>query len=388
MSPLDWSISHREVLELLQRLLRTDSCNPPGREGPVAELLAGVMEAAGVEVSLMPLAPDRANVLGRWRGTGSKPALLYAGHLDTVPVGGSNWRHDPHGGVTQGDMVYGRGAVDMKGGVAAMVTACIALARSGRRLAGDVIFAGTAGEEVDCVGSRDLLTHDLGPVAAMVVGEPTRLETVTAHKGALWLEITTTGKAAHGAMPEQGYNAIVAMHRLVDRLLAHRPAYREHPLLGSPTLNLGTIQGGAKTNVVPDRCALTVDMRTVPAQNHRTLVGGIQGIIDPLAHGDPMFHGSVQVICDRPPVETSPEEPLVQAALRVGREILGRSLAPKGVSYFTDASVLTPELGVPTLIMGPGDERLAHQVDERIELSAVRSGALFYVGLAEAFLSQ
>uniref|UniRef100_UPI000B7DCFC1 M20 family metallopeptidase n=1 Tax=Candidatus Entotheonella palauensis TaxID=93172 RepID=UPI000B7DCFC1 len=318
-----------EVSDLLQKLIQFDSCNPPGREEPVAEFLADVMAEAGLEVTLMRFAPDRANVLGRWRGVGDQPALLFNGHLDTVPVNKEQWQHDPHAGLIEDGILHGRGTVDMKGGVAAMVMACAALARAKVRLAGDVVFAGTAGEEVDCIGSQQLLTQDLGPIAGLVVGEPTSLEVVPAHKGALWVEISTTGKAAHGSMPEQGHNAILAMHRLVERLLAYRPAYRAHPLLGPPTLNLGTIHGGVKTNIVADQCVLTVDMRSVPGQNHETLIQDIQRIIDALEREEPDFRATLRVQTDRPPVETSTEDPLIQAALRVGQAIFDRSLTPK-----------------------------------------------------------
>jgi succinyl-diaminopimelate desuccinylase len=381
------AISLEEVTTLLQNLVRIDSCNPPGHEEPAAEFLAGVMEREGLDVTRMHIAPGRMNVLGRWRGTGAAPALLLNGHLDTVLVDKKQWQHDPHGGVIEDGILYGRGAVDMKGGVAAMVMACVALARAGVRLAGDVLFAGTAGEEVDCIGAQHLLTHDLGPVAGLVVGEPTQLRVAPAHKGALWLEIAASGKAAHGSMPEQGYNAIQAMHRIIEQLLRHEPVYTPHPLLDRPTINLGTIQGGSKVNIVADRCLLGVDLRSVPGQDHATLTRDVQQIVDTLKRDDPALQADVQVLIDRPPVTTAAEELLIQTALRVGEEIFGHAQTPKGMSYFTDASVLTPGLGVPTLILGPGDERLAHQVDERTELRSVLSAARFYVALAQAFLS-
>ena len=377
-----------ELTSLLQRLVQVDSCNPPGREDSAAELLAGVMEQAGLDVTLIRFAPGRANVVGRWQGEGNAPALVFNGHLDTVPVNKDQWQHDPHAGTIEGDILYGRGTVDMKGGVAALVMACVALARTNVRLAGDVIFAGTAGEEVDCIGAQQLLTQDLGPIAGLVVGEPTSLEVVPAHKGALWLEITTHGKAAHGSMPEQGYNAILAMHRLLGRLLAYRHTYRAHPLLGPPTLSVGTIQGGVKTNVVADRCMLQVDMRTVPGQDHEVLVRDVEAVIEAEQREDTGFQATVRVEADRPPVETSTDDFLIQSALQVGQAVIGRSLTPRGMNYFSDASVLAPGLGVPTLIFGPGDERLCHQVDERTELSSVQLAAQFYVALAQEFFGR
>jgi succinyl-diaminopimelate desuccinylase len=387
VSAIQSLVAPQETTELLQKLVQIDSCNPPGGEEPAADLLAGFMDAAGMETELMPLAPGRANVIGRWRGTGARPAMLFCGHLDTVPADKAQWRHDPHAGIIDGDVLHGRGAGDMKSGVAAMVMACVAFARANVRLAGDLVFAGTAGEEVDCLGSRDLLEHDLGPISSLIIAEPTRLEVVVAHKGALWLEIVTKGKAAHGAFPDHGYNAITAMNRFLDRLEAYRPSFRPHALLSSPTLNVGTIQGGVKTNVVPDRCVLTIDLRSVPGQKHETLVQDVQGIIDALGREDAAFRASLRVVNDRPPVETATDHPLIQTATKIGREVFGRPMTPKGIGYYTDASILTPGYGVPTLLCGPGDESLAHQVDEWVDLNAVQASVRFYVALAQAFLS-
>ena len=378
------TIPGAELGDLLRRLIRIDSCNPPGREAPVAELLGGWLQEAGLEVELDRFAAGRANVVARWRGTGDEPALLFNGHLDTVPVQREQWRHDPHAAVVEGDLLHGRGTVDMKGGVAALAMACAALARAGVRLQRDLIFAGTAGEEVDCCGSLRLATRDLGPVGALVVGEPTSLQVVTAHKGALWLEIDTSGRAAHGSMPEQGCNAIAGMCRIIERLQAYRPAHRPHPLLGPPTVNLGTIQGGAKVNIVADRCVLTVDLRSVPGQDHAVLLREVRALAATAAAAEAGVTAQVRVLTDRPAIDTPLHEPLVGTALEVAGQVLGGSPAPRGVSYFSDASVLTPALGVPTLIFGPGDERLAHQVDEHTTLSSVAAAARFYTALAQA----
>ena len=377
------AIPGAELGDLLRRLIRIDSCNPPGREGPVAELLSGWLQDAGLEVELDRFAADRANVVARWRGSGGEPALLFNGHLDTVPVERRQWRHDPHAAVVEGDVLHGRGTVDMKGGVAALAMACAALARAGIRLRRDLIFAGTAGEEVDCCGSQRLAAGGLGPVGALVVGEPTSLHVVTAHKGALWLRIVTSGRAAHGSMPDQGSNAIAGMCRIIEKLQAYRPAHRPHPLLGPPTVNLGTIRGGAKVNIVADRCVLTADLRSVPGQDHAALLRDVRELATTAA-AETGVTAQVEVLTDRPAIDTPVHEPLVGTALEVAAQVLGGAPAPRGVSYFSDASVLTPALGVPTLIFGPGDERLAHQVDEHTTLSSVAAAARFYTALAQA----
>ena len=229
-------------IELLTELIRLDTCNPPGNERPACESIAFLLDGAGYEVELDSLAGNRASVAARRKGAGGKGALVFCGHLDTVPVNRGDWTRDPHGAHIEDGKLYGRGAVDMKGGVAAMVSACLALTEA-PPLSGDILFLGTAGEEVDCAGACRFAERDLGPVSALVIAEPTRLEPGIAHKGALWLELSTQGKAAHGSMPSEGYNAIAAMNRLLNRILARKTPTQAHPLLGSQTLSLGAVHG-------------------------------------------------------------------------------------------------------------------------------------------------
>ena len=265
----------------------------------------------------------------------------------------------------------------MKGAVAAMAAALLGLARAGTPLAGDVVFAGTAGEEVDSAGARRLLTQNIGRIGELIVGEPTRLEIAPAHKGALWLEIETFGKAAHGSMPDQGRNAILAMVEVIQRLNGFRSDVAAHPLLGGPTLSVGTINGGIQPNVVPDHCAIRIDIRTLPLESHQAITGELQRRL-----GDV----SIRVLNSMPAVETPSDAPLIQSAL----ELVGRAQkgSPKlrGMTYYSDASVLAQGLGVPALICGPGDERLAHQVNEHVALEDVFAAAGFYFELAKTRL--
>jgi succinyl-diaminopimelate desuccinylase len=370
---------------ILGELVRFDTCNPPGNERAAAEHLGGLLEAAGFEVRVDPIESDRANLVARLRGAGARDALAFCGHLDTVPVDRAAWTRDPHGGEVENGKMYGRGTVDMKGGVAAMVAGCLALA-SGPRLAGDVLFLGTVGEEVDCAGARRLLEYGLGPLGALVVAEPTRLRPAIAHKGALWLEFATAGKAAHGSMPSEGYNAVAAMHRLCGRILERRIPNPVDPLLGSQTQSIGAIHGGSNVNVVPDACRLTVDIRTLPGQGHDAIVGEFQSMIDGLASDDPRFRGSIRTLTSREAVSTPGDDPFIETALAVLEEVGGCAQPPIGMTYFTDASVLQPALRVPVLVLGPGDERLAHQADEHVRVADVVLAGGYYAALTRAWL--
>jgi succinyl-diaminopimelate desuccinylase len=255
-------------------------------------------------------------------------------------------------------------------------------------LQGDLIIAATAGEEADSLGATALAARpDLGPVQAVVIPEPSYNDLYVAEKGAFWLELTTQGKTAHGSMPEMGRNAVMMMVALIGELSKKSFPYKEHPLLGGFSQSINTISGGVKTNVVPDNCVVTVDMRTVPGQDHRAILKQVQDLIADLSRRIPDFRASVKVTNDRAPVETSPNEPAVQTFADIVAEVAGERPVPKGVRYYTDAVAFVPVLKAPMIICGPGDAKLAHQPNEHVEISKLVQAAKIYT-LAAAKLLQ
>src|SRR5579884_1227705 len=267
------TIDGRLVVRLTQDLIRFQSVNPPGDEQPVAEYLARVLSDHGIEATLQPLDPGRANLLARLPGDGTG-SLVFTGHLDVVPPGEQPWDHGPFSGDLVDGRIYGRGSADMKGGVAAIVTAMIALKDAGLQPVADIVLAATAGEEAGLYGAG-VMAQDRSLEGArwLVVAEPTDLNVFIAEKGILWIDVTASGRTAHGSMPHLGANAISFMARLIERLDVSYPfPYDAGPLLGAPTLSVNTIQGGNKTNVVPDACRISIDMRTVPGQRHGEIV--------------------------------------------------------------------------------------------------------------------
>ncbi|MGZ3596044.1 MAG: M20 family metallopeptidase [Syntrophales bacterium] len=366
------SIKESEVIELCQGLVRMKSVNPPGDELPIAEHVAATLKKFGLEVELVRHSPTRASVLARLKGLGKKPGLLYNGHLDTVPIGTQKWVHDPFSAEVAEGKIWGRGTVDMKGGLAAMMATAQVLAEARTPLRGDLILAATAGEEIDSQGAMAIATRsDLGPLQAVMIAEPSDNGICVAEKGALWLELATHGKTAHGATPELGRNAVMMMWKLIGELGKLAVSYREHPMLGGFTRSINTIAGGMKTNVVPDNCVVTVDMRTVPGQDHPAILRRVEDLIADLSDRIPDFKASVRVINDRAPVETSPEEPVVRIVADVIGELTGKRPAPGGASYYTDGAVLVPALKTPMIICGPGDPGLAHQPNEHVEISSL-----------------
>ncbi|MFN0074743.1 MAG: M20 family metallopeptidase, partial [Chloroflexota bacterium] len=263
-SALD-SIDDAQLVALTRELIQVDSINPPGNEQAVAELLAARAREWGLQAEIRDVAPGRPNVVIKLAGTGAAPTLLYLGHLDTVPPGEVPWIYPPLSGELADGRIWGRGAADMKGGLAAMLVAMATLKRAGVALPGDLVLVAVVGEEVDCAGSKHFLAdHGMDNVGWLVISEPTAMDFVVAHRGALWVEATTYGKTAHGSMPHLGVNAILGMLELVHRLRGWEHPWSPHPLLAPPTLSVNTIEGGVKTNVSPDTCRATIDMRTLP----------------------------------------------------------------------------------------------------------------------------
>ncbi len=359
------------LISLTRDLIAFNTVNPPGNEGPCARYLANMLEAAGFEVVLLPFEPDRPNLIAR-SGTTNRPPLCFSGHLDTVPLGSARWEWDPLGGAVAGDRIYGRGASDMKGGVAAMVHAALKL----RAMGGDranVMLALTSGEETGCRGAAALLEADslLEPAGALIIGEPTSNRPLMGHRGALWLELQTTGKTAHGATPHLGKNAVYRAAEVIRRLETYRFSTSDHPIMGSPTLNVGTISGGLNINSVPDRAEMEVDVRTVPGQSHEQEIARIQGVVG--------RDVGIRVIQSVEGVATDPGHPWVMGVTALMSSLLNQPIDPAAAPYFTDAAFLSPALGhPPTLILGPGNAAMAHRTDEYCTLSAIRAAANAY----------
>lgn len=362
------------ALEMAQALVRIDTANPPGREAEAARLCGDFLAAAGLEVSYVEMAPGRIGVAARLAGGDAAP-LVYTGHVDTVPLGGAAWSVDPLGGEVRDGKLWGLGASDMKGGVAAMCWAAARLA-AGEGPAGDLWLLLTAGEETGSQGARQMVAEGWLPrgAAAVVVSEPTGNQPFLGHKGALWLEGVCQGKSAHGSMPWAGENAIYKAARAVLGLERMFDNAEPHPQLGPPTINVGVIAGGAKINMVPDSASFQVDIRTVPGQDHGQLLDQARQLAGPQA--------SLTATQDLPGVVTSAEDPFIRRALTVAGAT-GLPTQVGYVSYFTDASVFTHALdGVATLIMGPGEAGQAHQTDEWCLADNILSSAGFYEALA------
>jgi acetylornithine deacetylase/succinyl-diaminopimelate desuccinylase-like protein len=366
--------------KLLAELIALPSVNPAfapaghlGGETLVAEFLAATAAKPGLAIEFQEIGAagragagsrPRSNLLARLTPRERvRQTILLAPHLDTV--GATPAQLVPR--RRQGRM-HGRGACDTKGSVAAMLMALCELAESkSRPRETEIVFAGLVDEEHGQAGSRALAAGGFRADLA-IVGEPTRLQVVTAHKGSLWLELETRGHAAHGATPQLGKNAVHAMARVVDFLETEYAAQlrrRKHKLLGAATVNVGTIAGGTQPNIVPDRCVITLDRRTLPGE---TEPGVCREIAARLRAKKLAVKIANTKLAPAPALETSPKLPLVrQFFASVGQRRAG------GVHYFCDAAVLSAG-GIPSVVFGPGDIAQAHTADEWISLAELERG--------------
>jgi succinyl-diaminopimelate desuccinylase len=383
-----YPIDRDAAVRLLTDCVKLATVNPPGNEKLAADWFAEQLGHMGFRPIVEDLGHNRANVVTVLHGTGERPALVFNGHLDVVPVGDTPWTYDPFGGVQVGGRLYGRGTSDMKGGLVAMVMAAEALKRAGARLKGDLIVSGVADEETGALGAKTWVqAGGLQGVGAVVIGEPTNLEVYIAEKGACWLEITTSGKTAHGSMPELGVNAVMHMVTALQALTRLSLPYTPHPLFDKPTMNVGTIAGGNKTNVVPDRCSASIDVRTLPGMRHEDVLQEIRRTLDGLREAIPNFAYEMRVMAERAAVASDPQAPIVDTMLTI-LQAHGRRETPKATpGYATDASVFQPASGAPFVIFGPGIPQLAHQPDEYIELETYLQSIELYCELAQRYLS-
>ena len=370
------------ALELTQALVRFDTINPPGNERLCAEHLGSILNDAGFAVSYHEFAETRTSLVARIGGDADAKPLCFTGHIDTVPLGAAPWSVDPFAADIADGKLYGRGTSDMKSGVAAFVVAAIRLARELETGPGMVLII-TAGEETGCEGAYHLagLGNVLGDAGAIVVAEPSSNLPFIGHKGALWLKAVASGLTAHGSMPELGVNAIYKAARTISQLEDFDFNVARHPVLGKPTLNVGTVHGGMNINSVPDRAEVGIDIRTLPDQDHGDLCAHLSSYL-----GDDI---AVEPVVDVGSVWTDPAEDWMLDVFDVMAEILGKMPEVCTATYFTDAAALTPAYGgPPTVILGPGEAAMAHQTDEYCVVDRIDQAVNAYVEIAKRWNAQ
>jgi acetylornithine deacetylase len=370
------------ALDLLEALVRIDSVNPgldPAGAGEtqIAAWIARWGRDAGLRADVLEKTAGRPSVIVRGGRACGGRRLLLCGHLDTVGLAGIPGGLIPR---AEGDRLYARGAYDMKAGLAAALIACRDAALAG--IDGEVVVAAVADEELASLGIQDVLAHlDPAGFDGAVVTEPTERQAGTAHRGFAWTEITVTGVAAHGSRPHLGADAILAAgHHLtaldhLDRQLRSRP----HPFLGPGNLHASLISGGTEQSTIPDRCLFTIERRTLPGETLEHLEADIAHLIEQCRPADPRITVTARTVLHRPPMQTPPDAPIVQALLAAAGP--GTSVAP--MSYWADSAFLA-QAGIPTVLYGPEGDG-AHADVEWVSRSGTSTAATVLTQLTRDF---
>jgi succinyl-diaminopimelate desuccinylase len=394
-------IDHEAVLDLAGRLIRTEGHQDlPAQERAVADLVAAELRdrlpGSRSEVWLQAVGNDRANVTAVVRGGMPGPTLMLNAHLDTVPGYGMPNAYRP---VVRDGRLYGRGAVDMKGALAAMLTCLEVLAAPDVAFRGELVLTAVAGEESGSAGMQ-ALTEDRTSAGRRaradfaIVGEPTSMKVARAHKGAMWIEAEFAGVATHGSVPHEGINAAYHAARFmtaVETDLVPRLAERIHPVLGSATVNVGVVRGGDRPPMVPARCSVQLDRRWLPGERHEDVLEEVRGIVAQLEQADPRVSAVVREMAGtsgfvHAPLECAADHPGVLLLSEVVGERLRGTGDPIGVNFWTDGALLAAGTGTPTVVCGPGDIAQAHSLDEWVSLDQLRAATEVYVDFAARYL--
>lgn len=378
-------IETARITEILADLVGIESINPQlvpggGGEERVARYVADFLRAAGLDARVEEIESGRWNIVGILRGRGDGKSLMLNGHLDTVGVQGMT---DPFSARVEEGRLYGRGAQDMKGGVAAALAAAAALAE-GPRLKGDLVFAGVADEEYQSAGTRALL-KSIRTDAAIVM-EPTDLEVATAHKGFAWADIETRGRAAHGSRPQEGLDAIAFMGRVlgeIEKLQSGLNSGKGHALLGCGSVHASLISGGQELSSYPAACRLSLERRLIPGESGETFERELQEIVSRLQKQDARLSAQIQMGYAAAPLETARESDIAQTLLASARKAIGSAAHLGAQSFWTDAALLS-EAGISSVLFGPGGEGL-HSAVEFVRLEEVRICAEAIVECARRF---
>ncbi len=372
------AVDEVELTALLQALVRCPSPNPPGCEEQTVTRLASACEAAGLAVEVDPVLPGRPNLYAS-AGPPDEPGVLVLGHTDTVPAG-DGWSGDPYGGSVEAGRLVGRGAADMKGGLAAAVAAMAALGRADVPLRRRVTLAAVVDEEEHGHGVRAFLARRPSAHVALVP-EPTDLQTVIACRGNCYVEVAIEGRSAHAGSPEQGRNAIYGAARAVEsiRRLDVELEDDTHPLLGRAAWSVGTIRGGTATAMVPAACSVSVDRRLLPGQTGAQALAEVERALGTLGLEDDGLRAKADLLMEIPSFEVAPDDPRVQAVQRASLDAGAPGLPLAGWTAACDGGYLMRDAGIAAIVLGPGSvAEQAHKPDESIELAEVVLAARIY----------
>lgn len=383
---VDQAINEQEVTDLLMDLIKIESHKESDTdELTICKFIDSFFKAESIDSELDFVTDSRPNIYARLGEGAQGKNLMLNGHTDTVPSYNMKNAFQPklHDGV-----IYGRGAVDMKGAITAMMIALAAIKRSNIPLQGQLLFTGVIDEEQRCIGAKRIVDQ-LYPLADYaIVGEPTNLQVMIGHKGMEWIEVTVHGQSSHGSTPEKGINAIRQASKFIQKIeedLLHDLKKRTDPLLGEPTLNIGVIQGGVDPNVIPDSCKINIDRRWVPVESTESMKQDFEKIINDLQTKDATFKADVRRMSEvtgiHVPLSTPSDHVFVRHLQSGMKELFNENVDIGVFQGWSDAAQLS-SAGITSVVCGPGDIQYAHANDEQISITEVIKAARYYAYIA------
>ena len=366
-------INRESLLTILQKLIQIDSVNPSlsGQgtgEALIARYIGAYLNKLGLAVRFQEIEKNRVNVLGILKGTGGGPSLMLNGHTDTVSA--DNMETDPFAAEKKGGKIYGRGALDMKAGVAALIMAAQTIIEAGIKLKGDLILTLVADEEYASIGTEAVV--DEYSADAAIICEPTDLAIVTAHKGFAWIKIEIFGQAAHGSLPHRGIDAIAKAGKVlaaIETLGETDLNQKSHPLLGSPSIHASLIEGGTELSTYPDYCKIELERRNLPGEDRKAVTAEIQDLLQNIQRQDDRFKADFDVFFFRPAFEISPDQPIVQTVSRSYESTFNKPPGFEGMWGWLDSAILA-QAGIPAVIFGPSGDG-AHAAVEYVDVDSV-----------------
>lgn len=396
MNSIFEAVALEEVEQLLSQLISIEShSDVPDQEKRMAEFILDWCKEQGIDSWLDEPIPGRPNVIARLAGTQGGKKVVLNGHLDTVPPYSMN---DPFKAVKIGNRIYGRGSVDMKGALAAMLMTLAAIRRSRVPLAGDVYFIGTIGEESYSPGAFHLTQGEFR-ADYTIIGEPTGMKIGIAHKGVAWMEAEFEGRSVHGSVPEQGINAVYRANRWISYIQDHYLPMlksKSHPLLGSPSLNIGVIQGGTRPVIVPNHCIVQFERRLIPGETAESALAELELTLEAVGRDHPDFEGKIRIMDNfhgvpHGAMQTPPESLLVEALKEAYTAEFAAeghlTTEPVGLQFWTDGALLQ-EISSETVVCGPGNIEQAHSDEEYIEVRQLHGAYRMYLQTALALAGQ
>jgi succinyl-diaminopimelate desuccinylase len=386
VSDLTSYFDSQELIRIAQRLIQIPSENPSGNEEKVALCIKDILVENGIASELSWAAPERPNLMATLQGSLPGPTMIYNGHLDVVPAG-PKWTKDPYAGIIENGKLYGRGASDMKSGVAAMLYAAIVLKRTGTPFKGKLILLFNVDEEYSNIGIKHFLQQDI-QADYVVISEPSDMDVCICNKGAGRYRLHTFGISGHTSVVENPDNSIYKMAKLIVALeqLSIKIKQRSHEMLGTASLTVAQVNGGSAPNIVPNHTQIEIDRRVLPGEEETEVYKEIELTVKEIAVRDG-FDIQMEQYLYVPPHSIEKDHILTQTALRVTSEIAKKDKVTKTFFATTEASFFSVNKRIPTIIMGPGSLHQAHKEDESVDLQEVIDASKVYIQLAIQLLT-